>query len=328
MPPVSKVHLMVLLGASVGAPKLRTIMELDRFEVRPFGWREDLDVSHSATTSTHHDTSDDAVERDQASDLDEDSESISSSETLSGAEDYDEGASEEYAYAQSGTDEESNDPGPEADAVSGAISAPVASTFVHDGALSSPTSPNLKPSHLHVTHTGGTHGSLQPEPSPSVPTAVNEGGPRKAERALYRTLAHADTGDDNDEELPPTTMFLLLRAPRSFHHPHWIPRQDYSHSLDLVTRKLLQLSCADDNEGNGVNKFVGGMRTGNVRGVRVSCQVPPTLGLVQREMEGIGWDGLPNTAPLPDAGSEHEGNEMIWWQWQGKVKGIGDDMFI
>ncbi len=331
---VSKAHLMVILGASIGAPKSRTIMELDRFEVKPFGWREDWNVSHSATTSSCHHRGEDGAERGQGhnSFLGEDSESISSSDTASGTEDCDEGASEEYTHAQSGPDEGSDDPGSEADVALGSESqrvlesgtfTPISpSTFVRDGTLPLPASPNSKPTH-HLDATPMQHPSRMCSSPPlcaPVPAMVSESDPKKAERALYRTLA----ADIDNEELPTTTMFLLLRAPRSFHHPHWIPRQDYSRPLDLVTQQLFQPIFVDDKKGNDVKKFVGGMRTGNVRGVRMSCQVPSTLQLV----EDIRWDSLPNTIPPSTGGDEEEGNEMIWWQWEGKVRGIGDDMFI
>ncbi|KAF8335858.1 uncharacterized protein EI90DRAFT_3047334 [Cantharellus anzutake] len=307
---LSKAHFMILVGTSVGAPKLRVIVELDRFEVKPFGWRDHvmpLDPPRAEVSGVVTDY-DGTVEGHS----EEDSGSISSSETISGQE------SDEDAHSQLGTEDEhsvSNSES-ESESDSGIESRPTLapSTVIDDGRQSSPASPESNTSH-------GDTASYRHvlDDALLLSTPATEGIIKKAERALYRALAHTDAGyDDGDDELPPTTSLVLLRAPRSFHQPHWTPRQDYSRSLDLVAQRFFQLG--DGGKKTAPLKFAGGMRSGKLRGIKICCQTSHTSGPVEAGGD-MGWH---------DRGScgDAEADEMIWWQWDGKLRGIGDDMFI
>jgi len=59
-------------------------------------------------------------------------------------------------------------------------------------------------------------------------------------------------------------------------------------------------------------------------GVRVHCQ-----GHNSMESEWIGWGpkGRVDSEHMEEV-DENEEDEMIWWQWTGKLKGIGSDLFL
>ncbi|KAF9035381.1 hypothetical protein BDZ89DRAFT_1157784 [Hymenopellis radicata] len=106
---------------------------------------------------------------------------------------------------------------------------------------------------------------------------------RTADRLLSRALVGADA--DLAAEMNPTQTHVLIRAPRRFVHPAWVPRQNVTASLDRT--------------------FLGGKGTGKskVEGVWVGCRRPAP------EEEDDGKD-------------EDEEDEMIWWSWDGKIVGF------
>ena len=122
------------------------------------------------------------------------------------------------------------------------------------------------------------------------------------------------TVSSNVCSLAPTQTHILIRAPRRFAHPAWIPRQNVTTSLEAVLHEFLDESLqrkATDAVSNQKSKSVK-QKKGKPEGVWLTCRdgINPDLTLLQDALE----QG-PNIA---------EEDEMIWWSWDGKLVGFSD----
>ncbi|KAI9512756.1 hypothetical protein F5148DRAFT_973137 [Russula earlei] len=181
-----------------------------------------------------------------------------------------------------------------------------------DGRDEAEGSPSWPPS----SSSSSSHPYLAPTPAHTY--AEEQQALRAAERLLARTLVnvHAE-GGGMAAELGPTQTHVLLRAPRRFSHPAWLPRQNVSSSLDNMLRDFLvdsglgdAAACASTSTG-GVGKArrraaAGGIKT---EGVLVTCQT------------------CPNDSPslvLAPTTEVREEDELIWWAWDGKLIGFAE----
>ncbi|KAK0448186.1 hypothetical protein EV421DRAFT_116223 [Armillaria borealis] len=116
---------------------------------------------------------------------------------------------------------------------------------------------------------------------------------RTADRLLSRALVSADCeGNGLASEISPTQTHILIRAPRRFIHPAWIPRQNITASMDNFLEQFLGAA----GHGPKTNK-----KKTKIEGLWVACQKPSTdLGKDVRDEE----------------------DEMIWWSWDGKLVGF------
>ncbi|KAK0231595.1 hypothetical protein IW262DRAFT_1345206 [Armillaria fumosa] len=116
---------------------------------------------------------------------------------------------------------------------------------------------------------------------------------RTADRLLSRALVWADcNGNGLSSEIGPTQTHILIRAPRRFVHPAWIPRQNITASMDNFLEQFLGAA----GHGPKTNK-----KKTKIEGLWVACQKPSTdLGKDVRDEE----------------------DEMIWWSWDGKLVGF------
>ncbi|KIP10574.1 hypothetical protein PHLGIDRAFT_22200 [Phlebiopsis gigantea 11061_1 CR5-6] len=133
---------------------------------------------------------------------------------------------------------------------------------------------------------------------------------RAADRLLSRTLANACAEEDGglSAELAPTQTHVLLRAPRCFVHPAWVPRQNLSRTLDGQLQAFL-----DD-----------ALR----RPATEQQPQPPPRRRAGVKTEGV-WVASAHAGPgapaaLAAEAGMHEDDEMIWWAWDGKVVGFAD----
>ncbi|KAJ6579576.1 hypothetical protein DFH09DRAFT_1146945 [Mycena vulgaris] len=156
--------------------------------------------------------------------------------------------------------------------------------------------------------------SRSPSPSPATsPLPVHEATSpvppymqmqqtlRTANRLLSHTLATAD--HSMSAELAPSQTHILLRAPRRFTHPAWIPRQTVSTTLDGVLREFREEAgdeSLDPEQTQKKRKAQSNAR--KVEGVWVACKSP--------------------SVEFSDAAVEED--EMIWWSWDGKIVGFAD----
>ncbi|PBK72128.1 hypothetical protein ARMSODRAFT_932465 [Armillaria solidipes] len=131
--------------------------------------------------------------------------------------------------------------------------------------------------------------------SPPPPSAFAEEQRilRTADRLLSRALVSADCeGNGLASEISPTQTHILIRAPRRFVHPAWIPRQNITASMDNFLEQFLVAA----GHGPRTNK-----KKTKIEGLWVACQKPSTdLGKDVRDEE----------------------DEMIWWSWDGKLVGF------
>ncbi|KAI6149862.1 hypothetical protein BKA82DRAFT_135444 [Pisolithus tinctorius] len=287
---VDKVFLAIVLGPTIGTAKSRLIMGIDGFEVKVWGLR---DVACSPTSAK-------TIE---CSHMEHDDESEESDNHESEGEDVETDDSTESPYE---TDEESTEDQP----------------FSEDGEEDSsgeePPPPSRSPSPSPTS---------SPPPPPLAPPLEHAALPRRheetddtllrtAERLLSFTLAKACAEDVQGQgiaaELPPTNIHILIRAPRRFTHPAWIPRQSFSPALDDFLDTFLDIS-ADSKEPKTPPTTTGTTagkqrdRKGNVR------------------VEGIWARARQSGTDREDADVDvDEQDELIWWGWDGKLTGFTD----
>ena len=113
----------------------------------------------------------------------------------------------------------------------------------------------------------------------------------------------------------PTQTHVLLRAPRRFLHPAWLPRQNVSASLDKTLHDFFidsGLGGGDDvsTAGNGKPRRRGVTAGVKTEGVLVTCQAGPD-------------ESLSKADPLRSEVCEEE-DERIWWSWNGKLQGFAE----
>jgi len=115
----------------------------------------------------------------------------------------------------------------------------------------------------------------------------------------------------------PTQTHVLLRAPRGFSHPAWLPRQNVNTTLDNTLQSFLVDSGLGDavpagGDGKTRRRGVGGIKT---EGVLVTCQNVPDNGTSRPAA----------TATVPATVTEtREEDELIWWAWDGKLIGFAE----
>lgn len=164
-------------------------------------------------------------------------------------------------------------------------------------------------------------------PGPSTSYADEQKFLQNTERLLSRVLASADAegygfANEMGRSTPvpslkisnstilaaPTQTHILIRAPRCFAHPAWIPRQNITSSLESSLEDFLAKSKAPLRDPE-----------------------PPrtkrTFGMKKRQQSSEGvWIASNSGLKIPDrleSRSEEE-EEMIWWSWDGKIVGFSE----
>ena len=104
-----------------------------------------------------------------------------------------------------------------------------------------------------------------------------------------------------------TQTHVYLRAPRRFDHPAWTPRQNYSRALDSTLQTFLSDAARRPDENTPPRKK--GLRGAKTDGVRITCK--------SGSAEDVRTD-LEVGVPVDEA------DEMIWWEWDGKIVGFSE----
>lgn len=279
---LARVFFAVALGSTVGTAKSRVIVGIDGLEIKVWGLEEDATQTGNGCDEKEEDDL-----ADDASDTDDEGEQ-SGVEESGGSSEEEEGGEDIYGSDDAASPPHSRSPSPSSDL---------------DASPS--TSPQNSPSKSPL---------LQIEDPETV---------RAAERLLSRTLASACAEDDGRGLasemgkpkpyscrrvahllLAPTQIHVLLRAPRRFDHPCWIPRQNLCASLDGCLSDFL----VESGETPPFSDAPAKKRTkGNkVQGVWVKARGGST----------------PND--LSSGGDLAEEDEFIWWSWDGKLAGFAD----
>lgn len=106
-------------------------------------------------------------------------------------------------------------------------------------------------------------------------------------------------------------MHILIRAPRRFHHPAWIPRQNLTRSLENTLETFLKDSVVHESEET-LNQKKRVPRVGiKTEGVWVGCKTRAS-------------EPTSTSQTKEDGESSSEEDEMIWWVWDGKIVGFSD----
>jgi len=265
--PKARADVAVVLGPSVGGARARVLLSVDGLEVKVWGQRD-------------YDQEEAESDEENGEDAEEEEGSEEESEDERDAEEPPDSDEEELV-----TDEERSRP-----------TSPAGSSS--DSSRSESSSRLLQPPQRR----------RQPfSPRPSGISQTEEAQILvAAERLLSRTLANACAEDDNGlgSETAPTRMHVLIRAPRRFNHPSWIPRQNLTTSLDSVYDEFL------DHSGLTVPT------------VATKKSKPKRSGI---KTEGV-WvrcaGALSTEEVIPETVDEED--EMIWWSWDGKIVGFSD----
>ncbi|KAH8830101.1 hypothetical protein DL96DRAFT_1553657 [Flagelloscypha sp. PMI_526] len=121
---------------------------------------------------------------------------------------------------------------------------------------------------------------------------------READRLLSRTIVGDYQG--LSDEIAPTNVHILLRAPRRFDHPTWTPRQNVASTLDKDFDDFL---------------------------VGLSCLLAPDHFIGRKlKFEGISLTSSTGSiGPVHKDSDEEEDDELIWWIWNGgRIAGFCD----
>ncbi|KAF6743067.1 hypothetical protein DFP72DRAFT_1021451 [Ephemerocybe angulata] len=273
---LDRAYLAVVLGPSLGTAKSRTFMAVDGFEAREWGMREGEDENKGGREEEEGESDEEVLV------VEDESESESQSNSTDSEIEEEE---EEEAYDSAEEPGESED---ELDA---------------DG--SAPPSP-LRPQTIPPP----SRGTSQPPPPPTS-YAEDQRFLQNSERLLARVLATADAeGYGFASELPPTQTHILLRAPRRFAHPSWIPRQNISASLESSLEAFL--------ENTGKSLSAAAAAAAKEKKEKEKMRVKQQLS------EGV-WVTAKAGLKIPESvRAEREEDEMIWWSWDGKIVGFSD----
>ncbi|KAJ4485658.1 hypothetical protein J3R30DRAFT_1388299 [Lentinula aciculospora] len=272
----NQAYMAILVGPSIGTAKSKVIFAVDGLETKIWGVRDDL--PRKADVQGEESDDSDLEESDDEEDLEQTHEDFDDDDGDSRSEPED-----------SGSEDDSD-----ADSISSRSTSPI---------LQSPTV--SRPS-TSITHT-----------SSAQDHAREQQKIRAADQLLSRTLAMADAeGRGMACELAPTQTHVLLRAPRRFSHPAWVPRPNFTNSMEHTlsdfleeTRLLVDVSTEDKPRNRRSQKQ-------KVEGVWVAAKVlslntPPTqLSRITGEQQS-----------KPEQGQD-EADEMIWWSWDGKMVGF------
>ncbi|KAI0059340.1 hypothetical protein BV25DRAFT_1829129 [Artomyces pyxidatus] len=287
--PLATAYLAFVLGPTIGAPKSRVVLAVEGLEVKIWGARDDVGnrrVSENPARDTVVDEEAEEGEHDDAQDEEEDE-----SEADESASEDEENEGFESEEIDSEMEEEGTD----------------AADMPPDSPPPSEPSTSRSPSPSPAILRGRPALSPKPSPphSPAPPSQRTQTHAeaqqilRAAERLLSRKLADAYAeGGGMACELAPTQTHVLLRAPRRFAHPAWLPRQNVTSSLDGMLADFLRES-----------------------GLRSDGAPPSRRRGVKTEGVVVGCAGV---APDDEATGGEEEDDMIWWAWDGRLSGFAD----
>ncbi|CCM04750.1 uncharacterized protein FIBRA_06940 [Fibroporia radiculosa] len=303
-------HLVFVVGPSVGAARARVVFAVDGLEVKLWGRREDSsDIRYSGRGEKIQEGEDgESDEETEDEESDEESEDKESDEESEGG-DSDEGSEDEDEEDEDdGYDEESNEGLKRIS--NGEGESEIGSETASEPPLSRSPSPSPSGSQCSRPSTPATPPvqSANHEKSPVMSSqtyAEEQQSLRAAERLLSRILANA-CAEENGGMSSPTQTHVLLRAPRRFVHPAWIPRQNLVRTMEGLLGTFLDEASATDTSREKKRGQQRGVRT---EGVWIGCSESDISA-------GVKID--------PETEAINEEDEMIWWAWDGKLVGFSD----
>ncbi|KAF9475820.1 hypothetical protein BDN70DRAFT_840292 [Pholiota conissans] len=268
---VAQAHVAILVGPSLGAAKSKVILGIDGLEARVWGVRDDSKVrgKENAALEDNSNESEDEEEEEE----EEEEENHEESDEERGDDDLEgsNGAEEPEESEDEDEEDEANEDEEE------------------ESADDNPT--------------------LSPPLPPYISYAEEQRFLQNAERLLSRTLAAADAeGNGIASEMTPTQTHILIRAPRRFNHPAWIPRQNVTNALDASLQDFMYNS--------------GFVNAATALSTKQSSKKGKVEGVWVTSRGGIQERPTADLAPV-EAGQD-DADEMIWWSWDGKFVGFND----
>lgn len=100
----------------------------------------------------------------------------------------------------------------------------------------------------------------------------------------------------------PSQIHILIRAPRRFVHPAWVPRQNLTNQMEATLIDFIDESWPT---GGGLTPRKGKKKP--VEGAWVTTR-----------------SGLRDPPTSPERTAAQEEDEMIWWSWDGRLVGFAD----
>jgi hypothetical protein len=135
----------------------------------------------------------------------------------------------------------------------------------------------------------------------------------------------------------PTQTHILIRAPRIFKHPAWVPRQNATTSLDATLGDFLaasgvhptDLPVPPSKQSSAKKSKVEGVWVTARGGIRASPESDSqsnsnSKAEDENENDRKQQPGKPKEAKLHLPNVTDEDAEMIWWSWDGKFVGFSD----
>ncbi|KAJ4472510.1 hypothetical protein C8J55DRAFT_520268 [Lentinula edodes] len=274
--PGSQAYLAILVGPSIGTAKSKVIFAVDGLETKIWGVRDDLPRKVEAREEVEDESDSDAEEglEETYETFDDDDEENSHYEP----EDSDSEDDSDVCSTSSRPDSPTPKPPP----------SPPRRVYPSTSSQTSPT-------HLLQDH------------------AREQQKIRAADQLLSRTLAMADAeGRGMASELVPTQTHVLLRAPRRFSHPAWIPRPNFANSMEHTLNDFLEetrLFVDPSLENKPKSKRTQKQKVEGVWVARRTLSLNAPSAPLSGEQENA------------DQGQDEE-DEMIWWSWDGKIVGF------
>ncbi|KAI0092888.1 hypothetical protein BDY19DRAFT_990564 [Irpex rosettiformis] len=307
-PSNEKAHVIFVVGPSVGAARAKVALVFDGLEVKLGEKREDpvsWEVPGEEVPGEEEPSKDGRPNENSEDESDEEESDDDTASNLDETEEEEDPAAEEDILHSSESGSESGPPASPSPSPSPTPSRPT--TPLSDAPKPMPKPCLTSPSPLSTVLGPFRARSMPP---PSQTHAEEQNILRAADRLLSRTLASAcaEEGGGMSCELAPTQTHILLRAPRRFTHPAWTPRQNLTKSLETTLQTFVSDATCDSTADVSAKakKRTFGIKT---EGVWISCRA--SSGAKENA------DGMTGT-------SLEEEDEMIWWQWNGKVVGFSD----
>lgn len=283
---VGRAYMAILVGPSLGTARSKVIYGVDRFATRIWGTREEVDEADEESSG--------------GEECPEDSE-----------DDEDDGSSEDGSLEETESDEDAPDGDDRTNDESFQDEKEAKDEVDEDKEV--PIRPENDYHHDHPPHL----------PIPHQSYAEEQRFLHTADRLLARVLASADTeghGISNEmckstplqyllptnlnSTLAPSQIHILLRAPRRFVHPVWVPRQNIQKQMEATLTDFINQS----RPLHQIDEELPTKKKKPVEGVWVTAK-----------------NGLrdPFVALDKDVNGQEE-DEMIWWSWDGKLVGFTD----
>ncbi|KAK7459444.1 hypothetical protein VKT23_009425 [Stygiomarasmius scandens] len=306
---VGRVYMAIILGPSIGTAKTKVIFGIDGLEVKIWGERSDISPLVSRQPREEE------IEDETADTDEEEEEEVDSEDEVGELEEELGSDGSDGEVPEESDSEEERDVQDEANQAEDENETPE----IDDSPVPPPAIPARPPTPPRSHSTGPKLMSVDNH-------AEEQQAIRLADRLLSRTLATTEgEGRGMAAELALTQTHVLIRAPRRFNHPAWIPRQNLSKSLDTAVVDFLgELGTTSSSRDpqNGPNKKVKNRHP--VEGVWVTASKRRGEGEEgEYEYVDVTRGRGPEDQVQTQGTDVDEQDEMIWWSWDGKLVGTG-----